>query len=101
MTNEDVLLTITKENLETGMRGFPVGYCTTSTVDPQKGLFYAGRPIPQVATWNPEQVIYLLMFGKEGTKPEVDAFFADLKKRSRLRPETIKAIEKLPREGHP
>ena len=35
----DVLMEITKEHLETGMRGFPVGYCTTSHVDPLKGYF--------------------------------------------------------------
>ena len=31
----EVLFEIKKENLETGLRGYPVGYCTTSTVDPQ------------------------------------------------------------------
>ncbi len=98
---EEILFTITKEQLETGLRGFPVGYCTTSTVNPQKGLFYAGRPIPEVAAWRPEEVIYLLMFGKAGSGKEVDAFFADLKKREHLKPESIKAIEKLPRQGHP
>ena len=98
---EEILFKITKDQLETGMRGFPVGYCTTSTVDPRKGLFYAGKPIPEVASWRPEDVIYLLMFGKTGSEKEVDTFFADLKKRSRLKPETVKAIERLPREGHP
>ena len=63
---EEILFKITKDQLETGMRGFPVGYCTTSTVDPQKGLFYAGKPIPEVAAWRPENVIYLLMSGKAG-----------------------------------
>ena len=35
----EVLFEITKDNLETGLRGYPVGYCTTSTVDPLKGYF--------------------------------------------------------------
>lgn len=97
----EVLFEITKENLETGMRGYPVGYCTTSHVDPQKGLFYVGRPIAELAKKEPEEVIYLIYFGKEGSKKEVEAFFADLKKRQTLSPETSKAIKVLPRKGHP
>lgn len=97
----EVLFQITKDELETGMRGFPVGYCTTSTVDPQKGLFYVGRPVEELAKKEPEEVIYLLYYGKEGSAQEVQAFFADLKKRQTLHPETIKALLALPRKGHP
>ena len=97
----DVLFQITEKELETGMRGYPVGYCTTSTVDPQKGLFYVGRPVSELAQWTPEEVIYLLQFGKAGSKAEVAQFFSDLQKRMILKPETIEAIEKLPRAGHP
>jgi citrate synthase len=98
---EEVLFQITKDQLETGLRGFPVGYCPTSTVDPTKGLFYIGRPVTELATWRPEEVIYLLMFGKQGSRQEVDHFFADMHKRSKLKPETVQAIEKLPKQGHP
>lgn len=98
---EEVLFQITKEQLETGLRGFPVGYCPTSTVDPTKGLFYIGRPVTELATWRPEEVIYLLMFGKQGSPQEVDHFFADMQKRSKLKPKTVQAIEKLPKQGHP
>ncbi|HEX4839039.1 MAG TPA: citrate (Si)-synthase [Rhabdochlamydiaceae bacterium] len=97
----DVLFEITKDQLETGLRGVPVGYCTTSTVDPMKGLFYAGKPVTELSSWRPEEVIYLIMFGKEGSPKEIDQFFAEMSKRSTLKPETVKAIEKLPREGHP
>ncbi len=99
--SDEVLFQITKEHLETGMRGFPVGYCPTSTVDPNKGLFYMGRPVAQLAFCRPEEVIYLLMFGKEGSPQEIETFFADMQKRSHLKPETIKAIQNLPRQGHP
>jgi citrate synthase len=98
---EEVLFAITKDKLETGLRGFPVGYCTTSTVDPMKGLFYAGRPVTELTTWRPEEVIFLIMFGKKGSPKEIEAFFVDMSKRSKLKPETVKAIEKLPRQGHP
>lgn len=98
---EEVLFQITKDQLETGLRGFPVGYCPTSTVDPTKGLFYIGRPVAELANWRPEEVIYLLMEGKQGSREEVNRFFADMNKRARLKPETIEAIEKLPKKGHP
>lgn len=99
--SEDVLFTITKEHLETGLRGFPVGYCTTSHVDPQKGLFYLGRPVTELATWQPEQVIYLLYHGKEGNKQELEKFSEMIKQRSCCSQQVIAAIEALPRQGHP
>lgn len=97
----DVLFEITKDNLETGMRGYPVGYCTTSTVDPVKGLFYAGHPVSEISDWQPEQVIYLLYYGKEGSDKEIKKFSEELKKRSSCSPDLIKAIRQLPRQGHP
>jgi len=97
----EMLFQITAENLETGMRGYPVGYCTTSTVDPQKGLFYVGKLIDEVAQWAPEEVIYLIYFGKQGNRQEVKAFFADIQKRCHLSKETVQAIYRLPRKGPP
>lgn len=97
----DVLFEITKDNLETGLRGYPVGYCTTSTVDPVKGLAYIGIPVDQLASSQPEEVIYLLYHGKKGSKKEVDAFSRELQGRAKLSPEAIKHICHLPREGHP
>lgn len=99
--SEEVLFTITKEHLETGLRGFPVGYCTTSHVDPQKGLFYLGRPVEELATWQPEQVIYLLYHGKEGNPQELKRFSEVIKQRSCCSQQVIASIESLPREGHP
>lgn len=97
----EVLFEVTKDNLETGLRGYPVGYCSTSTVDPVKGLFYVGIPIEEVATWEPEEVIYLLYAGKRGDRAQVSKFTEDLHKRASLLPETIHHICQLPRKGHP
>lgn len=97
----DVLFEITKDNLETGLRGYPIGYCVTSTVDPVKGLFYAGESLAELAHAEPEQVIYLLYYGKRGTPAQIKAFAADLQKRSTCHPEVIKHIQMLPRRGHP
>ena len=99
--SEDVLFTITKEHLETGLRGFPVGYCTTSHVDPQKGLFYLERPIKMLATWKPEEVIYLLYYGKEGKGQELEKFSKKITQRSVCSKQVIASIESLPRQGHP
>jgi citrate synthase len=97
----DVLFEITKDQLETGMRGFPVGYCTTSTVEPYKGLFYAGLAVDEIANWAPERVIYLLYYGKEGSAKEVQRFSQELYRRGKCSKETVESICRLPRSGHP
>lgn len=98
---EGVLFEITRDSLETGLRGVPVGYCTTSHVDPLKGLTYVGRPIADLARNEPIEVIYLLYFGEVGTKEQIGRFYKDLSKRAQCKAETIHAIENLPRAGHP
>ncbi len=95
------LFEITKEHLETGLRGFPVGYCVTSSVDPQKGLFYTDRPLAEIASWEPERVIYLLYHGSDPSQEELGAFKRDLQKRALCSEKTLDAVTKLPREGHP
>jgi len=97
----NVLFEVTEENLETGLRGYPVGYCVTSAADPQAGLSYVGRPVKEVASWDPEEVIYLLYHGQRGSKSELDAFVADLRARARCSDELLESIQKLPRRGHP
>jgi citrate synthase len=97
----DSLFEIKQEHLETGLRGYPVGYCTTSYVDPTKGLFYIKKPVPELADWQPERVIYFLYYGKDGTPEEIKKFTEKLQKRSKCNPEVIKHIKALPRKGHP
>ncbi len=97
----DVIFEITKDNLETGLRGYPVGYCVTSTVDPIQGLSYMGRPVSEISHWEPEQVIYLLYQGREGTAEEVAEFSKELRRRSVCSPAILHHIRQLPREGHP
>lgn len=97
----EVLFNITKDNLETGLRGVPVGYCTTSFVDAQKGLHYVDIPLAKLYSWEPEEVIYLLYHGKKGEKNELDAFKKDLHQRQMISPEIIEHIENIPRKGTP
>lgn len=97
----EVLFQITTDNLETGMRGYPVGYSITSHVEPEKGLYYRGRPLSELSNWTPEQVIYLLYHGKEGSDQEVKEMSKDLNKRAKCSPVLIERIRQLPREAHP
>lgn len=99
--NPEVLFEIKKEDLESGLRGFPVGYCPTSTVNPTKGLYYSDKTIEEIAGWSPERVIYLLYFGKDGTEKEINAFSSDLSKRAACSPDLINHIKQLPKKGHP
>ncbi len=54
MTTTNVLFQITEDQLDTGLRGFPVGYCTTSVVYPDKGLYYGEFPVEKLAMEEPE-----------------------------------------------
>lgn len=98
---EEILFTVTKDKLETGLRGVPVGYCTTSYVDPYKGLFYIDKPVSELASWSPIQAIYLLYFGKSGSLAEVEKFSQELQRKAICPDSVIQSIESLPREGHP
>lgn len=97
----DILFQITKDNLDTGLRGYPVGYCATSSVDPYKGLSYANIPVAEFVNNEPEAVIYLLYTGKNGTPEEIKSFTDDLRSRATLPSEVVKQIQSLPRKGHP
>lgn len=97
----EVIFEITEDLLESGLRGFPVGYCTSSDVDPIKGLSYVGIPIADLADKDPVEVIYLLYFGKKASADELKAFKEDLAKRATCSPISIEHIRKLPRHGHP
>lgn len=98
---EEVLFTVTRDCLDTGLRGYPVGYATTSYVEPTKGLFYVGRPITELAAHEPEEVIYLLYYGKEASKEELKQFNEELKKREKVSSELLEYIRKMPRNMEP
>lgn len=97
---EGILFEVTKDHLDTGLRGYPVGHCTTSDVDPVKGLTYVGIPIPEIAFKDPLDVIYLLYSGRLGDQEELSHFRSLIQKHSKCRPETLSAIASLPRAGH-
>ena len=97
----EVLFTITRDQLDTGLRGFPVGTCPISDVDPVKGLSYGGHPIAELAERQPEEVIYLLLHKELPDAAQLAAFRQELIKNSRLHPEVLEKLATLPRNGHP
>jgi citrate synthase len=101
MSNSETLFTITRDLLDTGMRGFPVGTCPNSEVDPVLGLSYGGYPIAELAERQPEEVIYLLLNRSLPDAAQLSTFRQTLIANSRLHPGVIEKIRLLPRTGHP
>lgn len=101
MGDKKVLFEITEDHLDTGLRGFPVGTCTTSKVDPELGLFYRGYAIPDIAHREPEEIIYLLMEGEFPTEIQLKEFKNTLVASSRLHPGVIEYLRGIPKHAHP
>lgn len=97
----DVLFEITRAHLNTGLRGFPVGTCRTSKVDPEKGVSYVGYPITELADQDPEAVVYLLLHRDLPDADELAAFKGELREHMGLPPEVLGHLKRLPRDGHP
>lgn len=101
MPNSDILFEIREDQLETGLRGYPVGYCTTSTVDPIKGLFYAGYPLSQLSAYTAEEVLFLLFYGRLADPKEQESFQKELQTRAICSPDLLAHIRQLPRTTPP
>ena len=103
MGDEDTLYTITEADLDSGLRGVPVGTCRTSYVDPIEGVHYVGYPVGDLANLEEEDVIYLLMHKRLPTGEESDAFRAELAHRAEEIPTgALRVLESLtPGSGHP
>ncbi|MDA8773954.1 citrate synthase [Chlamydiia bacterium] len=87
--------------LETGLRGVPVGYCVTSSVDPKQGLQYLGKPVSYYINFESEYVIYTLLNQKEPSDIELQEFKNQLIDMGELKKETVDAILNLPDSGSP
>ncbi|GMV41258.1 MAG: citrate synthase [Myxococcales bacterium] len=99
---DDVIFQVTQKHLNTGLRGYPVGTCRTSSVDPYKGLHYVGYPIRELAFLDPEAVIYLLLNKSLPTAAQDKEFRAELAERSAKFPKGVfDILRALPKEGHP
>ena len=89
----EVLLEYTSNHLESGLRGVPVGYCTTSSVDPELGLHYVGRPIKDLAHRDPEEVIFLLLNKRFPEGDELIEFKKDLRWRQWLDKRVLNSLK--------
>ncbi len=101
MPENKVLFEITEKHLNTGLRGFPVGTVRTSRVDPNEGVSYVGYPIGDLASLDPEAVIYLLFHKDLPTDAQLVAFKADLAARAQVDSTVFDFLKGLPRQGHP
>ena len=103
MTEDDSLFTITESNLDSGMRGIPVGTCRTSFVDPIEGVHYVGYPVEDLAVLEEEDVFYLLLNKRLPTEEESEAFRTELAHRAMEMPTgALRVLESLtPGSGHP
>jgi len=101
MADKEVLLEVTEDHLNTGLRGVPVGTCRTSFVTPSEGVHYCGYPITELATFEPEDIVYLL-FNKELPTPEQSVEIRkDLASRAALPGDIESVLKALPKFGHP
>ena len=94
------LFEVTEDHLETGMRGYPIGYCVTSTVNPEKGLYYMGQPVTELSNNKPEEVIFLLQNGRLPSQEEFIEFEKDLVSVGKCDKGLVDAIYALPK-AHP
>ncbi len=101
MADSEILFSITKSHLDTGLRGMPVGTCVTSFVDPNLGLYYAGYPIAELAEKEPEEVIYLLLKRELPDAGKLAAFKKELASHAKLHPGVVAHLRTLPKEAHP
>lgn len=89
MEDEDTLFNVLESNLDTGLRGIPVGTCQTSYVDPIEGVHYVGYPVEDLVNLEEEDVIYLLLFKELPTPEQSEKFRAELALRGESLPTEI------------
>ena len=95
------LLEITEANLNTGLRGYPVGTCRTSAVSPDLGVTYVGYTLMDLKDKPAEDIIYLLLNKELPTEEQAAALKVDMARRSTIDPRVYDVLRTLPKEGHP
>jgi len=84
MRDENVLFELTNSHLNIGLRGVPVGTCRTSFVTPTEGVHYCGYPISELANFEPEDIVYLLLNKELPNSEESTSFREDLSNRGNI-----------------
>ncbi|MDG1555712.1 MAG: citrate/2-methylcitrate synthase [Candidatus Poseidoniaceae archaeon] len=101
MADNKVLLEVTENHLNTGLRGVPVGTCRTSYVTPTEGVHYCGYPISELAQFEPEDIVYLLFNKELPTAEQSTAFRQNLAARAEIPGDIESVLKTLPKFGHP
>ena len=103
MEGEETLFNVLESNLDTGLRGIPVGTCQTSYVDPIEGVHYVGYPVEDLVNLEEEDVIYLLLFKELPSPEQSEKFRAELALRGESLPTgALRVLESLtPGSWHP
>ena len=101
ISDSEIDFQVTDAQLNTGLRGYPVGHVWTSYVDPQIGVSYVGYPIAELAYLPAESVIHLLYNKELPNEGQVQAIAADLAARSQVDPAVFDVLRSLPKDGHP
>lgn len=109
---DEVLGKCTVNQAYGGMRDVQSLITETSLLDPQEGIRFRGRSIPECQKLLPkadggeeplpEGLFWLLLTGEIPTKQQVQELSKDLAKRSKLFPEwVVKLVQNLPKDMHP
>lgn len=99
--SDEIIFEITKDHLETGLRNIPLGYSSSSYMDPKKGLFYAGHPLKDLILWEPGGVIYLLLYGSIPSEVDLKVFEEKLATRAFISEKVLDCIKNLPKSMEP
>lgn len=100
-SDDSVLFEIHESQLNTGLRGYPVGTCHTSAVNAEDGVSYGGYPVAELATLPSEAVIFLLYRKRLPNDAELAELKADLAARAAVPDAVFTGLRHLPKEGHP
>ena len=100
-TAPKTLFEITEANLNTGLRGYPVGTCKTSAVSPELGVTYVGYTLVDLQDQPAENIIYLLLHKQLPSEQEAAALREDMARRSAIDPAVFDVLRTLPKQGHP
>ena len=92
---------MTKNHLNIGLRGVPVGTCRTSFVTPTEGVHYCGYPIRELANFEPEDIVYLLMNKELPNSTQSEEIRKDLAGRASIPGDIESVLRTLPKFGHP
>jgi citrate synthase len=101
LADEEVLMEMTKNHLNIGLRGVPVGTCRTSFVTPTEGVHYCGYPIRELASFEPEDIVYLLMNKELPNATQSEDIRKDLAGRANIPGDIESVLRTLPKFGHP